>query len=377
MQKPIAIESSGVVFEGAPGSDRQSATFPLPCVTPGGRWLCAFRAAPSKGRNAGQRTLLTWSDDQGRSWAKPIEPFEPLSINSRPGRMRIAGLTALEGGRLLAAINWVDCPEPDMPYFNETTEGLLDTRVLLSISDDHGQSWSPPRLMDTSPFEVPTPLTGPVLRFPDGALACQFELNKPYEDPAPWRHASVLMFSEDGGLTWPRHSVVTQDPDNRVFYWDQRPSVLADGRILDVFWTFDREAAAYLNIHARESLDGGRTWSSLWDTGVPGQPGPIFARADGSLAMPYMDRTAAPVLKVRQSSDGGRTWMADGELVVHKCVGPTQTTAKASMQDAWAEMYKFSVGLPNTAPLPGGGALLVYYAGPETDVTAIRWAVVR
>jgi hypothetical protein len=34
------------------------------------------------------------------------------------------------------------------------------------------------------------------------------------------------------------------------------------------------------------------------------------------------------------------------------------------------------VGLPNVATLPGGGALLVYDAGPETDVTEIHWAVV-
>jgi hypothetical protein len=43
------------------------------------------------------------------------------------------------------------------------------------------------------------------------------------------------------------------------------------------------------------------------------------------------------------------------------------------MQDAWAEMGGFSVGLPNVAALREGGALLVYYAGPETDITAIHW----
>ena len=47
------------------------------------------------------------------------------------------------------------------------------------------------------------------------------------------------------------------------------------------------------------------------------------------------------------------------------------------MQDAWAEMYQFSVGLPAAAPLGDGNALIVYYAGPETDRTSIRWAVVR
>lgn len=374
---PLTIVDSGTVFTGVPGSDAQSATFPIPCVTPSGRWFCTFRAAPSKLRNAGQRVLLTWSDDAGHAWSEPVAPFKSLPIDGKPGLIRFAGLTALDDTRLLAVMSWVDCSDPDLPYFNEATEGLLPTRIFRSESEDAGQTWSTPRLMDTSPFRVPTPLTGPLVTLANGELVCQFELNKHYDDPTPWRHASILMFSQDGGETWPRFAVVTQDPDNRFFYWDQRLAVLRDGRILDVFWTFDRQEAVYLNIHARESTDGGRTWGELWDTGVPGQPGPVFPLGDGTIAMPYVDRTGPSAIKVRRSADGGRTWPDTGELVVYASGGPSQTEAKASMQDAWAEMARFSVGLPSVAPLPGGGALLVYYAGSKTDVTAIQWAMTR
>ena len=373
----LLIAGSGTVFAGAPGGDCRSATFPQVCAAREGRWLCAFRAAPQKASNAGQRVLLTYSDDCGASWIEPIEPFPPIPIDGRLGRMRIAALTALENGHLLAAVNWVDDANPSLPYFNEETEGLLDTRILLSTSRDGGATWSPLRLVDTAPFNVPTPLTGPVLKLPAGGLACQFELNKPYDDPAPWRHASVMLFSNDGGRTWPEYTIAAQDPANRIFYWDQRPSALPDGRLLDLFWTFDRAQACYLNIHARESLDAGRHWQALWDTGVPGQPGPVFQLGDESLAMPYVDRTRAPMIKVRRSRDAGRTWPCDGELVIYSAGGDSQTTSKTSMQDAWAEMYKFSVGLPSATALSDGGGLIVYYAGPETDVTSIRWAVVR
>jgi len=375
--RALSIADEGIVFAGTRGTATQSCAFAQPCVTPKGRWLCVFRAAPTKAGTKGQRTLLTWSDDQGRSWHAPIEPFKPATVDGKPGLMRGAGLTALNGNRVLAVVCWVDHSDPEAPFFNETTEGLLDTRLFLSTSEDAGETWSTPRLMDTSPFTMPTPFTGPILKLPNGALACQFELNKHYEDREPWRHASVLMFSTDGGLTWPRYSVVTQDPANRIFYWDQRPLVLEDGRILSVFWTFDRERSVYLNIHARESVDAGSTWSELWDTGVAGQPGAVFPLADGTLAMPFVDRTGAPAIKVRRSTDGARSWPQDGELVVYSAGGSSQSEAKSSMQDAWSEMEKFSVGLPNTAPLADGGALLVYYAGPETDVTAIHWAVIR
>ncbi len=319
---------------------------------------------------------MTWSDDCGRSWSGPIEPFKPVTVEGKPGLIRGAGLTALGGKRLLAALCWVDHSAPDLPFFNEETEGLLDTRILLSRSDDDGLTWSEPRLMDTSPFNMPTPLTGPILRLPGGELACQFELNKHYYDVRPWRHASVMMFSRDGGETWPNHTIAAQDPEMRVFYWDQRPSVLTGGRLLNLFWTFDRRDAAYLNIHTRESSDNGRKWSPLWDTGVPGQPGPVFPLSDGAIAMPYVDRAGAPKIRLRRSDDGGRSWPDGGELTVYDSAGPSQTERKSSMQDAWSEMAKFSVGLPNTAALPGSGALLVYYAGRATDNTDVRWAVI-
>ena len=47
------------------------------------------------------------------------------------------------------------------------------------------------------------------------------------------------------------------------------------------------------------------------------------------------------------------------------------------MQDAWAEMGKFSVGLPATAVAPNGDILVVYYSGPVTDQTDVLWARLR
>lgn len=367
----------GLVFQASVGTDRQSATFPLACVTRSGRWWVAFRAAPTKLKNEGQHVLLTWSDDQGRSWHDPIEPFTSPQIDGKPGLLRFGGLTEVGEGRLIAVVNWVDHSNPELPYFDEATEALLDTRIFLSFSDDAGRTWSPLRVADTAPFNVPTPLTGPILMLPDGEWLCQFELNKAVGDPEPWKHASIFLFSKDEGRTWPRHTVAAQDPEGRVFYWDQRASVLPDGRLLDFFWTFDREKAVYLNIHARESRDAGRTWSDLSDTGVPGQPGPAFTLGDGALAMPYVDRTGAPAIRVRRSEDGGRHWPEDSVLTVYASQGVSQTREKQTMGDAWSEMYDFSVGLPHAARLPGGGALVVYYAGPKTDATGIRWAVVR
>ena len=366
------VISEGLVFMGQEGTNHQSCAFPGICVLPGGRWLCAFRAAPMKAPQEGQHVLVTWSDDEGKTWSDPVSPFTPSEIDGKAGLFRAAHFTSLGGQKLLSVLCWVDNSQPGLPFFNEETEGLLDTRIFLSRSDDGGASWSEPQLVDTSPFNVPTPITGPILRFPDGELALQFELNKHYYELSEWHHASVIMFSRDGGKTWPRHTLASSDPENKVFYWDQRPSVV-NGEILDVFWTFDNEKAVYRNIHARKTVDRGITWSEMWDTGIPGQPAPPVLLPDGRVAMAYVDRTDAPVIKLRVSDDGGMTWVDSDELNISHSDTGNQTENKNSMQDTWSEMEKFSIGLPATALLPGGDVLVVYYEGPKTDLTGIRW----
>jgi hypothetical protein len=90
--------------------------------------------------------------------------------------------------------------------------------------------------------------------------------------------------------------------------------------------------------------------------------------------MVYMDRSGVPELKLRMSNDGGITWPTAGETVLYRHESArSQTRKKGSMDDAWAEMEKFSVGLPDTAITPEESLLVVYYAGQETDNTGIHW----
>lgn len=89
------------------------------------------------------------------------------------------------------------------------------------------------------------------------------------------------------------------------------------------------------------------------------------------------DRTDVPVVKMRISEDGGKTWPDKTEIILHQSeVGP-QTWKKEKMADAWAEMGKFSIGLPTTALLQNGDVLVVYYVGSETDQTDILWVRIR
>lgn len=372
MNHESLVKGRGVVSTEAP-EEFPSRAFPAICVLPSGRWLCGFRGAATKNATDRQQVFLTWSDDQGDAWNPPNAPFQAPQLDGRPGRFRAIQCTALGKTRVLATLYWVDASNTERPFFNEQTEGLLDSRIFHAVSENDGTSWSKPRLMDTSPYHQPTPITGPTLLLPGGRWACQFELNKHYEAPEPWRHAAVLMFSDDQGRTWPECVEIHPDPENRIFYWDQRPSVLPDGSLLNVFWTYDRLAGRYLNIHASRSLDGGRTWSQPWDTAAPGQPAPVAVMKDSALAMVYMDRTAKPALKLRLSRDGGLTWPPESERTLDDFGHLMRAVGHSTMQDAWAEMGAFASGLPATSRTRDGGLLIAYYAGPHTDHTDIHW----
>ncbi|MBO9596513.1 MAG: exo-alpha-sialidase, partial [Cohnella sp.] len=214
------------------------------------------------------------------------------------------------------------------------------------------------------------------VRLPGGDWACQFELNKHYDDLAVWRHSSVLLFSKDEGKSWTDHVITSNDPTNRIFYWDQRPGVMTDGSLLNLFWTYDNETKSYLNIHARTSDDNGHTWSELYDTGVQGQPGPPVSFDDGKVAIVYVDRQADAAIHMRISDHYGTIGPNNPEFVLYK-YAQSQVMNRTSMQDAWAEMGKYSVGLPVTARLSDRQLLVVYYAGAHADHTAIEWVHIR
>jgi len=93
--------------------------------------------------------------------------------------------------------------------------------------------------------------------------------------------------------------------------------------------------------------------------------------------MAYVDRSGHPEIKIRISSDFGRTFPAETECTVYALNTDRQSEKQNSVQDTWAEMEKFSLGLPVTAVLPGGDILVLFYAGYETDFTDVRWARVR
>lgn len=352
-----------------------SQSFPSVTVTSTGRIIAAWRNAPTKEQVLDNRLLISCSDDNGKTWSKPRIPCRPQKLDGKDGVFRMGSVSCL-GERVLMLICRVDTSRPERPFYNESNQGLLDCTVFLSISDDNGDTWSEPRQLDTAPYNhQPTPTTGPVLVLPDGRIAIQFELNKPFDSPEPWRHLPVLKFSDDQAQTFTHTAVAAADADNNIFYWDQRPLVLRSGKLVDFFWTWDNAKSIYHNLSRTCSEDGGKSWSAVHDTGIPGQPGVSAELADGRIAVPVVDRTSNPKVLLRVTEDQGLSFIPETlQLSGHL---KKQTDKQANVNGAWREMTAFSLGLPAAALSPNNTVYVVWYEGEATDQTNIQFAEVE
>ncbi len=371
-----SIESRGTVFEGKAGSPSQSALYPGVSVLPSGRCIATFRTASFREATTGQTVQMCFSDDGGRTWSEPHAFFNDYPVvDGRQGEFFSMYTTPLGGTEVLGLILWVDTSAPERPYYNPETNGIIDHKLFLTRSLNDGDDWDTPVLLSGMPTSRPTAPTAPVLLLPDGRLGCQFEVHKGHAEIGMKFFEGSMIFSSDDGKTWGDYSVVSHDPEMRIFSWDQRINRIGD-TLLALFWTYDDLESSYLNIHASQSLDFGKTWGEHYDTGVPGQPSQPVLLQDGSVAMAYIDRTGSPTIKVRKSIDGGITWPEESELTVFDSEQMKQDKEKSSMSEMWSEMYRFSVGFPSIAVTTEGNLLVCYYSGGDTDSTSIQSAIV-
>ena len=355
-----------IVYSGADTPKYTSCAFPGICQLHDGTLIASFKAAARKiPDNATDHAAAVFSYDNGKTWSDPVELFAPPVVDGCNTTMRVAYFCEIKPGDLLCVCNAVDATLEALPYYNEETEGLKKTFILFSHSYDNGKTWEPLQRLQVGKFyDMPLPLTGAPFITKDGRIGVQFEVNKHYYATEYWVHNSAVIYSEDGGHTWGNEVVITDCPD--IYYWDQRLSALPDGRVCDIFWTFDRNKGDYINIHYCESADGGKSFSALKDTGLVGQPGNVLQAVDGGLLAIYINRDAAPVIRLAKSADGN-VW--EDVLTVFDFGKNMKEKQNAGMNDVWTEMGKFNIGHPFLHRLQDGNILAYFYCGPSTHRT--------
>lgn len=290
----------------------------------------------------------------------PIELVEarPLFRTSAIRQRNVGSLARLESGRVLLAFRLGTGPVR-----------ANDGAVMLTWSDDNGQTWDDPRPIYAHPGSDGL-LMGGLTRFSDdhirlilGRITIDLSLGGP-EPVSDW--AIFATTSHDGGRSWSEPG-----PEIRLFpcwselYGASNPHRLTDGRYLwacigtlgrDTGWQAgvtvtdasgtnfspptiiaaapdrnyadmdlvrlpdDRFLAVAREMNLLESVssvsaDDGETWSPLRPTGFKGANIKLHRLRSGSVLCAYRDEDPArPGVSCSVSNDGGSSWQWIGQL---------------------------------------------------------------
>lgn len=332
-----------------------------------GNWLAGFTAGPTK-HHPTATIFIRRSRDGGQTWED--RPFSFVTTQDGiPGSLTGTELVETQPGRLLLFATWFDRTDPDRPLFDPDTEGLLRSRQLVASSTDEGATWSDWRVVPT-PGLTGTALTGPILRWPDGTIGFPFESFKEFDDPSPVQHGAWMMVSRDGGASFEKH-LVAQDPNHRIYYWDQRLCIGREpGDYLGLLWTHDRTEKRDRNVHVVRgnlAVDASRRVQPI-ETAIPGQIASPLLLNDGRLLAFVVDRRPPGTMRLWTSRNGGRTWPVNECLTVHEHQELARLSQGAGVSNVdfaqyWEDMAKWSFGHPVIRPLDERHILAAYYAG--------------
>ena len=374
MPPRLQITKEGILSRGIPTTERAMLINANVTVLSDGTLLATARAGSSKDA-ADEMVELYRSSDGGQTWSEPERPFPLAYVNGQPSSLRVAYISETEPGRLLAVSMWIDRGTyAGKPFFDPETEGCLPMGIYLAESTDVGRTWSDWRIVPMPEFIGPPSLTDRLVQLPDeyGTLVLSIETNKDYEDTNPWMQRVVFFHSQDGGQTWGDPVNVGYDPTGRIFNWDQRVGMAANGDIITYDWTYDNHSQSYLNIHRRVSTDGGYTFTPAEDLGFADQPSHPAIFPDGTTVLAWVDRYGTQSIRARIAPGIDSAFAPESEVVIYDHQQAANNVATTG--EMLVDMGRWTFGLPFCEALPNGDVLVLYYAGDSTFLD-IRWAL--
>ncbi len=281
--------------------------WPTIAKTKSGELLVAFSGDRDAHVCPWGKTQLIRSMDNGKSWSAPE------TINNTPLDDRDAGLIRTATGALL--VSWFTSVAFERKSFRAAYERYA--RVSEKIADDtrkqwlgnwtrrstdNGKTWEPPaRTIASAPH-------GPI-QLQDGRLLYMGigHIND--------EKKIVVEASADDGRSW--QLVTTIDTGNAHLpgLWEPHLVQLKDGLLVAMIRNEPGGTVPSMLLQT-DSHDGGKTWSTLRNTGIPGYPPHLIQLQNNWLLVAYTSRNVPYSIKACISKDNGRSWDIKNEITL-------------------------------------------------------------
>jgi hypothetical protein len=345
----IEIVASGVI-------DNRDSAYPQAVAMPNGEILCSFSVGGGPLVHGG--TDLVRSCDGGKTWS-----FQGtiLPATTSPRSTNALKLSLAADGKALYAYG--------TQFFRDENQkfGEGGRVAVLCRSNDNGISWSEARqvpMPDACPLEVShsvLPLASGRLLAPAGALPSKDRLGE----------RVFVAISDDGGLSWPQHAVVFEDPERKLGFFEHKLAEIAPGVILATAWTVTLgDVCDRPNSYAL-SKDDGKTWSLFRSTGIQGQTMTAIPIDEDRLLILYNRRyghQGIVAALVVLTMDG---WSVQQECLLYDAMN--HYTKPSVLRTGLDEFESIAFGFPTTLRLQDGTFFATYWCG-RPQHSECRWA---
>jgi hypothetical protein len=341
------------------------------CRLSSGAVLSSFRLGSGKD-TADANCRVEQSDDNGKTWRMISDGFDRKS-EGVDGEIRETDLMELEDGSPAAFITWID-RSAGTALYNADTDSILPSRLLLARSNTDG-TWQSGQRLQTAELTGAV-LTGPCVHIPGKGHLAFFENFEHKTGGAQSIHSAHALFSQDGQSFDTVINVARHDED-KLFYWDQRHAICPKtGRLVGMFWTYDRKQEHDMDIHIAWGDPETLTWEKPFSTGIKGQITAPIPLPDGRLLAFYVHRHHPGSMRLIASHDSGKTWDHDSEVVVYDSVAEREPemNGQSNFGQVWEDMASWFFGHPTGVVLDEQTVLLSYYGGPNDKCLSVHWA---
>ncbi len=352
--------------------------YAVPCRLKNGDLVCAYRQGSAKHSRDGV-LIAQRSTDGGINWSDAVSIFDGLQKSPRES-VHSGVVCQAADGAVLAIFKTVEARNPEAYIFSE--EGRqLPQRLYISRSMDGGKTWPAPEEHKLVGAPRDTYIGSRPLLLPGGDLLIPVEATGLYG-----QQIVLVASSADGGSTLQPVITCAEDRTGRVGHGDPKFTLLPDGRIVMLTWTYLNATETTLAVHRCVSTDKGRTWSKPVSTGVESQiMAPLALDAEHLIAASTV-RTNPEGIRLWYSSNAGETWNTESVVQMwdphdEKLKGMGlklgHVTSKVASEKIWETLPGFSFGTPDLVQLDESLCLLTYYATVKgiTHIRACRFKV--